>query len=415
MDASGSMKGFVDVTEPYMRDKLPIILSDLRTNLKTTPETEAYYMVTDWNEQTQPVSMSWESFKESTRESASYKGGDTQLHTILKKVADQLKSPDDVALFITDGVLSMGSSFFDSKGSHKGEDNSHYLGELTASVKETLDHMQGKGLAFALVRTTGNFNGKYYCAANERNVQEWRDSIMRERPLFYMLVGKEQALEKVLVSISIKESDVPNYQATLMKGSEPQRIAYSLAPNIYYNSGLNFIDYHLEGEQVDSTCIDVHINLDGFDVDNPLKLYLFLPDMSAGQLVSLEPEIASDNDTFFTLDPLAKSECRDSIDASDNHWKRVGQCFLMKFKTKDEIRNATRNISECNLSLTYSNPLSNENYSISNDLGRTLREMEGRTFGLANIMEAIQLSRYKNYMADKNSKKVTLRLNVIID
>lgn len=409
LDGSGSMKGYVDVKEPYLRDKLPIILSDLRNNLKCTSETEAYYVVKDWNESTKPVPIGWDEFKAASREASSFGGKDTQLHAIMGKISESL-GKGDVGMLITDGVLSMGSSFFDT---HKDEDNSNYLGELTASVKETLDKMQSKGLGIALVRTTANFNGKYYYACNEKTVAQYADSIMRNRPLYFILIGQEKVLEKVMASINVKESDASLYQTTLFSGTS-QPVAYSIAPTEYC-AGLNSINYHYADEVEDSTTLDVHIDLNNFDVDNRLQLCLCLPEMPTGQLLKLDEMAYVDNNKFFTIAPLAKSECRSIVEADDEYWQKVGVCYKLVFNTKDEIRNATSDKGECNISIVYDNQVNCDEYSIGNDLEKKLSEMEGRTFGLSNIMEAANISAYKKNMVGNKSKKATIKFNIIID
>lgn len=414
MDASVSMKGFVTVRSSEFNRDVPIILSDLRGKLEQKAG-EEYFMVKDWNETTQPVPVTYDQFKQQIIDPTGkeYKGQTTQLYSIIKQIASELKS-GDVGIFITDGVLSEGPEIKNSKS-----DNSQFFGDLQREVKEALDVAYKRGLSMAIVRTDADYNGQYYCACNEKSVPAYKDSVMHQRPYFYFLLGEEQVLQQVLVSFTLKDTE--KYQASYF-ACQPRNIEYSLAQTIK-NTGLNSIEYPVLGDTIDDmSTLDVHIDLDGFYDDNDEEtpeICLCLPAIEKGKMVKLDETVISDNDNFFTVKPITKAECREKVEAlqqpSDEYWKRVGLCYLIKFKKSNDIRNATSDRSECQLSLIYANPLKDSIYSIDNDINKSLEEIQGRTFGFRQFMEAIELSNFKENMKDGLSKTATIKFNIIID
>lgn len=414
MDASKSMLGFVDVYDSDFNEDLPVILSSLRNNLRQKTSEEYYYFVTNWNKDTSPTSVGWDEFKSKLTDQNAYKGTDTQLHEIISKVSEGLNK-GDVAIFVTDGVLSMGNAYFKNR---PGDDNSKHFGELRAGVKEALDEVFQKGLSLAIVRTTGKFKGKYYTGCDEKIVRAFEDSTMIDRPYFYVLLGEMNSLERVLSAIDVDEKNREKYQTSLYaKDSSP--ITYSLAKTDK-DSGLYDIKYHQDHDSTDYSCMDVYVAIDYIDEEHPLELFLGLPAIETSSMVKLNDSIFSDNNRYFIIEKASKEECQKKVQASNQYWESIATCYLLKFKKGNEIRKSSSSKKECNLFVVYEKLLDNKGFSTDNDLEMSLDDIKGKTFGLSKLLDAIELSSFKDNMfySEKNkskySKNATLTLNVII-
>ena len=414
MDASISMKGYVTVKNSEFNRDVPIILSDLRNKL-AKKSGEDYYMVVDWNSTTKPHSTTYNQFKQQMIDPTGkdYTGQTTQVYSIIHQISSELKK-GDIGVFITDGVLSEGYE----KITKAKSDNSQFFGDLQREVKEALDVVYKHGLSMAIIRTTANYDGRYYCACNERSVPTFKDSIMINRPYFYIMLGEDKELSKVLASFTLKDAE--KYKVSYFCRNA-KNMVYSLAQT-GYNAGLNSIEYPMLGDSVeDKTKLEIHLDLDGFDDDETPEVCLSIPTIEIGQLAVLDTLILNDGDNYFTIQKISKRECVEKVESyskpSEDYWQHVGMCYLLKFKKSNEIRNSTNDRAECHLSFLYANPLTDNLYNIDNDMDKSLKELEGRTFGFAKFMESVKWSSFNLNMGDNDnrSKIATIKLNIIID
>ena len=414
MDASISMKGFVTVKNSEFNRDIPIILSDLRNKL-AKKSGEDYYMVVDWNSTTKPHSTTYDQFKQQMIDPTGrdYTGQTTQVYSIIHQISSELKK-GDVGVFITDGVLSEGFE----KISNAKSDNTQFFGDLQREVKEALDVVYEHGLSMAIIRTTANYDGRYYCACNERSVPTFKDSVMTNRPYFYIMLGEDKELSKVLASFTLKDAEKLKVSYFCRNA---RKMVYSLAQT-GYNAGLNSIEYPMVGDSIeDKTKLEIHLDLDGFDDGETPEVCLNIPTIEIGQLAVLDTLILNDGDNYFTIKKISKRECVEKVESyskpSEDYWQHVGMCYLLKFKKSNEIRNSTNDRAECQLSFLYANPLTGSLYNIDNDMNKSLKELEGRTFGFAKFMESIKWSSFNLNMGDNDnrSKIATIKLNIIID
>lgn len=423
MDASVSMRGFVDfiklpdASSDFNRD-VPIILSDFRRNLiNNSIERENYFLVTEWNDKTIPEPVSWKKFKDKIINKDTYTGQDTQIYTILKKCVEDV-SGNDIAIFITDCVLSEGPAKIHSLKS----DNTKFFGNLQREIKEAFDQVYDKGLSVAIVRTKGNYNGYYYCSCKEAPVPEFRDSVMANRPLYYIMLGKGSILSKVVNSFDVKSTD---YEICYFP-REQQPLFYSLLESDKC-AGLNGITYGNEGsEYADSTYLEVHVNLDDFIDEEPIRLYLCLPGiLENSSLYKLSEDLGIVNDTYFITEVVSKSQCQENVKMDDNEfWSRYNYFYALNFKKASEIK-ATEMKPECELSLLLPNMWKNNQYSVGNDSEKDydlpLKKMEGRTFGLMQFLQAIDYSSFGNNTIKDDKAPLSqykvggINLKIIID
>lgn len=412
MDASVSMKGFVTVDSSSFNRDVPIVLSSLRGNL-ANKSGEEYYLVVDWTDKISPTPEGYDAFKKQVIDPTgkSYTGQTTQIYSIINQIANKLK-PGDVGVFITDGVLSEGyKKIHDSK-----KDNTYYFGDLQREVKEALDVVFNKGLCMAIIRTTANYDGNYYTACNEEKVKAFMGHTMRDRPYYYFLFGKEDDIPKVLNALMLK--DISKYKTTFYS-MNPSHLDYSLAMTAQ-NAGINSIEYPWICDTLENTSqLDIHISLKGFDNDETPEVCLCLPRLTFGHMVKLDDRILCDNSRYFEASPISKADCMEKVNqykqCSDEYWDGVGLCYLLKFKKSENIRNAIDDKKECILSLVYENKLLDGDYSIGNDLNKTLKEMEGRTFGFAQFIEAIEFSKFNSNFINQYSEAAIIKFNIIID
>lgn len=421
MDASVSMRGFVDfakisnASSDFNRD-VPIILSDLRKKIiNNSEDDEEYYLVNEWNNETKPKPENWNTFKNRIISKDTYTGQNTEIYSILKKCINEIHD-NDISIFITDCVLSEGAAKIHSSGS----DNTKFFGDLQREVKEAFDKAFDSNLSVAIVRHKENYNGYYYTSCKELPVPQFRDSLMSNRPLYYIILGNSKCLSEVVNSFESKRTA---YEICYFP-KEQQQLRYSLLESDKC-AGLSGIFYgNSESEKIDSTYLEVHINLDDFIDGEPIELYLCLSDLSINStLCKVSSQLGVSNEVFFTAESVLKSECQNSVSVSDNDfWSRYGCFYRLKFKNASVIR-ATDMNPECELSLLLSKPWKNSDCSVGSDSEKdynlSLKQIEGKTFGFTQFLEAIDYSSFGNnaiIMDAENSMKIGgVKLKIIID
>lgn len=410
MDASVSMRGFVTVSNSAFNRDVPIILSDLRSNLnKKTGEN--YYMVVDWDSSTIPQSIKYDQFVHQIIEPTgmNYKGQTTQVYSIIHQIASELKK-GDVGVFITDGVLSEGFE----KITRTKSDNSKYFGDLQREVKEALDAVYDSDLSYAIVRATANYDGRFYCACDERAVPAFRDSIMKKRPYYFIILGQDEVMSTVLDLFTFKNE--MEFKSSVFRRRSTE-IVYSLAQT--YCAGLNGIEYQQKSNfSQDSSKLCIHLNLNGFDNDNTPEVFLCIPTIESARLERLDSLVMNGSSDFFTVSQIPKSKCIEEVEKyskpTTDYWNNVGLCYKLKFNNSDTIKSSLNN-HECKLSFLLENPLKDDSYNIDYDIDKSLQELEGRTFGFKKFMEAISWSKFKQNMEDGKSVISTININIIID
>ena len=410
IDASGSMKGFVDVHPSDYKNNMPVIVSDLRRKLVKDTEKEKYYLVKEWKNNTPPEALSWDSFRNRLIDGKEYSGKTTLLHTLISQSVECLQS-DDVTLVVTDGVLSMGHDIA-SKSPHG---NADYLGDLKREVKETMENLYAKDLDVAIMRTTCSYNGYYYCNCKENDkLSQYKDRMMKQRPLFYIMMGKRDALSKVVSAIKVENTD--RYELSYFSKKIPD-LKYSIIESEASGSGINEISYPLVSDTVNRSSIQIELELDYLSDDYPVSFYVCLPPIPENSICSMDSLLGNcPNDFVQSANLVTKAECQADVQScSDEFWQEFDVFYKITLKSGSEIRKTK--IKDGTMFLLYENPLSNKIYSIPDDIGKSLAEMENKTFGWETFMNAIYISSYKENMVkdviQKNVFKSKLgRINI---
>ena len=405
VDASSSVKGFVDVPSSDFKNDMPIVMSEIRNKLITDKEKEHYYLVKEWDAKTTPNPMSWDSFKKELTNRNNYNGQTTRIHDIIVKSVDNLQDKD-VALIITDGVLSMGSAV--ANKSPNG--NANFLGDLKREVKESMEILHKKDLDFAIMRTTCNYNGYYYCNCKELDkLPNLKDSILQQRPLFYIMMGQSSALSKMIKAIQVE--DKGKYELSYFSNKSCD-LKYALLESNSSGAGLYEMSFQqLSDTIVNKNSIDVQLELDYISKDSPVILYLCLPSLPSNSLYSICDSLGNcPNDFIMSATKVLKSTCRNDVSScSDDFWKEFDVFYKIVLKSADEIRNG--NMKDGSLFLLHKNPLDTDDYSCNNDIGLEPEDLQGRTFGWRTFMDGVIISSYKDNMYNKRSKIGMISIN----
>lgn len=411
IDASSSMRGFIDVPSSCFKDEMPIIISDLRKNLVgDNNDKQNYYIVKEWNATVAPISMNWSGFKDCITTASNYTGQNTILQNLISNCGNNLRK-DDIAIVVTDGVLSMGKA----KLSQSPNGNADFLGDLSREVKEAMDGLYTKKLDIAIMRTTCNYNGYYYCNCKEEDkITEFKDSIMRNRPLYYIMMGNRHALSKAISAIQIENIDTAEakYKLSYFSNSSIEKLKYSIIESNEGGSGIDNISFVQVNDTLeDKSTIQISLELDYFSDESPVKFYLCLPSMSENMVGKIDSVLGNcPNDFIASAVKVKKTDCQKNVgNYSNDFWKQFGLFYKITLKKASEIRST--NMENGKLFLMYEDPLSADSLSINCDIGKHINELENKTFGWGTFVEAIKRSSYNKNMCNKKSKIGTININ----
>lgn len=191
VDFSGSMRGFIDMAGYGDNAKIILrsVMSDGLTNLY-----DKYGNIPCLCHCGKEV-YNPHLFIKKVSDNSIFNQGSTLLHEMLNNYCEDA-SDTSLTIIVSDMVLSYGKKTLMEKGR---DYNKLELSGLGSSIYNTMTKIKKRGLHIVLLQYYSDFNGKYYCNCTE-NIKscEFRDTIMRKRPFYIMLVGSEKVLRNVM-------------------------------------------------------------------------------------------------------------------------------------------------------------------------------------------------------------------------
>lgn len=193
MDASGSMKGYLDFSGYPEAQKtlvstitMPLdrLSSDYGSGLQVKYGASGKYAHTTVTDlQNKMVT------------GQAFNGQDTRLDLM---IADAVKQASDstISMLVSDMVLSYGPS--ELRKTNNPWLNKHNLNDLGAKIHTALSGADD--VKVLLLQYYSDFNGKYYynCTENIQKGTQFKNILMKERPYYIMLFGKKNLLKSVL-------------------------------------------------------------------------------------------------------------------------------------------------------------------------------------------------------------------------
>ena len=190
IDASGSMKGYVDGVVGTFKTNVP----DLTVN---PTNKEAFYMSEDSIKcytinNRSLVLHNTRDFCNNIRNTTLFNGQSTLLHEMFDVVVkNQINHPSRVSVIVSDCILS----FSGSEIRNDLEVNKLNIGILESNVTRSMTQLVNKNLSVAIIQYKSDFNGNYYFNYQDRPLPAARNQILSNRPYYFILIGQREKID----------------------------------------------------------------------------------------------------------------------------------------------------------------------------------------------------------------------------
>lgn len=216
IDASGSMKGYIDGVQGTLKDVVPQLIPNLKHSDRMSLDVENINCYTIDNETLRKKDTN--GFNNSITNASIFNGQSTEVHEMFNVVAKTIVDyPKHVGVIISDCVLSFPGSQLTSNR----EKNYNDVGVLTSAVTDAMTTLYNNGMNVSVVKYTSDFNGNYYYDYHNQRLSSARNQIMSKRPFYLVLVGKRE-----LVDAMFNKNVIPQgYEAVFSfnkEGAKPQ-------------------------------------------------------------------------------------------------------------------------------------------------------------------------------------------------
>ena len=201
IDFSGSMRGYIDFAN--INDGGTAQTTMLQTVTYFLDNIEANYPIKTVNHCGASV-YSKNDFRNAMQNHTVFNGGTTPLHDFINNSCAQANDSSVVAL-VTDMVLSYG------KPKLMEENDNYYnkrnLAGLSSHVYNAMTDLKKRGMDVVILQYYSDFNGTYYYNLTENIVdgEAYKGRLMKDRPFYILLAGKQQALKGILAKECLKE------------------------------------------------------------------------------------------------------------------------------------------------------------------------------------------------------------------
>lgn len=203
IDFSGSMRGFVDYSN--IGDSY-----NANSNMKSTitaflDNIEASYNIKTRNHCTGKT-YDKDSFSKRLQDQSLFSGGTTLLHDMISEACTKANDSTVVAI-VSDMVLSFGRQKLLS--SNDRYYNKNHLDDLVSVIHATMVKNRQSGIHVILSQYYSDYNGNYYCNYTE-NLEDgsaYKGKLMKHRPFYILLVGKEEALKGIFANKCLRDAE----------------------------------------------------------------------------------------------------------------------------------------------------------------------------------------------------------------
>lgn len=377
VDFSASMRGFIDyngfqnVTNTTFIQNVSDFLTDYEANYKGTS------IVKCGNKEYKK-----DDFRNDMRSNATFPGSVTKLDDLVEEVIKQVDDTS-VGVLLTDMVASYGPKVLKSHGL---EYNKLQLGGLASALKSQIVTIKDK-YDVMLVQYKSDFNGKYYYNYRENlpdGKSKYAGKLLKQRPYYLLLIGKKEHLVNLYDKCMPKQDDDKfvytsfNIQQDSTKNKFKVNAKFwKIGTSDLKAVGTLWTKYDLQGDET-----TFNVTYEGFDLPSFIK---------PG---SLEVKTT-----------LGSSKIK-SYNAKDNTIE-----YTIEFNT-DSFKNlGYKNVID--IEVLYKNDKNYSDYSLADDVSQTPESLDGKTWGLEEMLKAIDGAYYGNTVRDNMSVISKTQLQLI--
>lgn len=384
IDNSGSMRGYVDFSgnNPLFRDATKSLLAKTGVFMGNCEnilhaKTSAICNQNKYNTQQALENLS---------NYSAFSGPVTELDKLISSGVNLVKGDSSVCVLVSDMILSYGKSVLIEKKDKYY--NLHNLAELQTSVRNQFQRLKNEGLGVMIVKYEGDFNGKYYCNYTE-NIEpcNFKDSLMQERPFYFVVVGKNKVVKQlcdlrcipdgykeVFTSVSLDDSDKKTENFTITQS--PDQVQWIMGnPLPKKVEGVSNRIYTIsQNKNIKESKARFNVSFDAFEI--PIYVNKNLTANYDSHYLSYVDDIKNNCGFYFETVPyndLSKVNHVEILYKSPRFVEYLGS------STKDDVK--------CSLS-----------------------EMRGKTWGLEAVVEAM----YDAYDIRKDSYNDVVKFNITL-
>ena len=371
IDFSGSMRGYVDFSNLANAANANSEMKSTITNFLDKVE-EAYQVKTA--NYCGGVSYDKDVFRRKLQDGSIFNQGTTLLHEMIEENCAKANDTTLVAI-VSDMVLSFGrGKLIASKDTFY---NKNHLDDLSGAIHTAMTNLKVKGLDVVLLQYYSDFNGRYYYNYTENisGSNAYHGKIMKNRPYYILLAGKEDALKSILAKDCIKDAE--NVYASFgIKESDMRTVSCNIIQNdttLFWTQG-NDTTNNVSGFW---TSDDLEKNTTKFNIvcsDFKIPAYLNKKSLSGYCSVGKVSSITYD-------------DRHDDIS------------FCLETKPFDQLGKQT----DVQIEIKSTNDWKNEATTLDNDdVDKKVEVLEKRTWGFSHIIDAIDLAFHGKDIPESN-------------
>lgn len=367
LDASVSMRGYTDGVSPKAPKNLKSVVSTLVTQSEQYSKSTKLNCAAIQNNSFVPVSSA--SFPFTINDNSIFKGQFTDFGYMLTAAVAKT-SPSDVSILISDCIMSY----------PPGQTDKNVVGidNLKVEVVRALQAARQKGLSIAIFKYCTDFTTKFYCDCdnNTPQISSGKDSMMHNRPYYCILLGKSDAINSL--NNHLKNVLPANNGVYYREASSPKEV------NVL--SALNAENIGATYSQGDTIQVDPEA-VKGADATNDI-VYLGIQNLVTPPFMISETM----RDTLIVLgqQPFVKSTeaiQQSKFEAEVEEEQTVSRIYQVTLQSLQSIANA-----QClanSLVIIPIQGITTANSSMFPDNKLSLQGMEGKTFAMDKVLEAI--------------------------
>ncbi len=401
VDASGSMKGYIDGVQGKLKEVVPLLIPNLTNCDRMGLCKENIKCYTIYNKK--PKLKDTDTFGPSITNASIFNGQSTEVHEMFKVVADEVvNNPNHVGIIVSDCILS----FSGNELKNNKEKNYNDIAVLRTEVTQAMTVLYNKGMNVCIVKYTSDFNGNYYYDYHNQKLSSAKNQTMKKRPFYLVLVGKRE-----LVDAMFNKEVIPNgYEAVFSFNKEGAKPEYRFLRASKASSWVPEIEGNIP---TISTKVKANKNI------NAAYVYLEIGDFelpsyldSKRDLIMSSPK--SDGKYIASVSRVKQADIENAKDliavkgkTPDLTGKNI---YKVIFKNNDHLKNLTDFKDRIYFEAPTMNALSSEiEKDDANSIG-SLQDLEGKTFMFNHLIDGLRAA-YSGGGAPLAEIEITIKTN----
>lgn len=379
IDASGSMKGYIEGVQGTLKEVVPALIPNLKHSdrMALDPANINCYTIDNQNLKKKNT----DEFSNSITNASIFNGQSTEVHEMFNVVAKTIvDNPKHVGVIVSDCILS-----FSGKELKKNiEKNYNDIGILTAEVTNAMTTLYNNGMNVSVVKYTSDFNGNYYYDYHNQKLSIAKNQIMSKRPFYLVLVGKRE-----LVDAMFNKNVIPqDYEAVFSfnkEGAKPQATflraskASSWVPEL--NNNVPTIATNVKPNK-NIEAAYAYMIIDRFELPSYLE--------SKREAIMGSPK--SDGKYIASVSRVMQADIKDDLISVKGKIPNLTGAYIYKitFKNNETLKNLTLFDDRIYFEAPASNAASSEIEKDDANSLSSLSDLEGKTFMFNHLITGLR-------------------------